>query len=153
MHRYIKAPPVQKWPLLLVGSTDVDGRCGAPCDSAPVPCDSAPVPCDSVPVPCDSPPAPGTYDMYILRPPKCPLLRGTYDMYILRPPKCPLLRGTYDMYILRVRMRERYILRPPKFVRMRARVRIRVHVTGGVLARGLTCVGPLSEQPHWRWPK
>ena len=30
---------------------------------------------------------------------------------------------------------------------------IRVHVTGGVLARGLTCVGRLSEQPHWRWPK
>ena len=49
--------------------------------------------------------------------------------------------------------RERYILRPPKFVRMRVRVRIRVHVTGGVLARGLTCVGRLSEQPHWRWPK
>ena len=48
---------------------------------------------------------------------------------------------------------ERYILRPPKFVRMRVRVRIRVHVTGGVLARGLTCVGRLSEQPHWRWPK
>ena len=23
-----------------------------------------------------------------------------------------------------------------------------VHVTGGVLARGLTCVGRLSEQPH-----
>ena len=59
------------------------GAVGAPCDSAPVPCDSAPVP-------CDSPPAP-----------------GTYDMYILRPPKCPRLRGTYDMYILRVRMRER----------------------------------------------
>ena len=57
------------------------------------------------------------------------------------------------MYILRVRMRERYILRPPKFVCMRVRVRIRVHVTGGVLARGLTCVGRLSEQPHWRWPK
>ena len=74
-------------------------------------------------------------------------------MYILRPPKCPRLRGTYDMYILRVRMRERYILRPPKLVRMRVRVRIRVHVTGGVLARGLTCVGRLSEQPHWRWPK
>ena len=36
---------------------------------------------------------------------------------------------------------------------MRVRVRIRVHVTGGVLARGLTCVGRLSEQPHWRWPK
>ena len=49
--------------------------------------------------------------------------------------------------------RERYILRPPKLVRMRVRVRIRVHVTGGVLARGLTCVGRLSEQPHWRWPK
>ena len=48
---------------------------------------------------------------------------------------------------------ERYILRPPKFVRMRVRVRIRVHVTGGVLARGLTCVGRLSEQPHWWWPK
>ena len=49
--------------------------------------------------------------------------------------------------------RERYILRPPKLVRMRVRVRIRVHVTGGVLARGLTCVGRLSERPHWRWPK
>ena len=36
---------------------------------------------------------------------------------------------------------------------MRVRVRIRVHVTCGVLARGLTCVGRLSEQPHWRWPK
>ena len=36
---------------------------------------------------------------------------------------------------------------------MRVRVRIRVHVTGGVLARGLACVGRLSEQPHWRWPK
>ena len=35
---------------------------------------------------------------------------------------------------------------------MRVRVRIRVHVTGGVLARGLTGVGRLSEQPHWRWP-
>ena len=45
---------------------------------------------------------------------------------------------------------ERYILRPPKFVRMRVRVRIRVHVTGGVLQRGLTYVGRLSEQPHWR---
>ena len=44
--------------------------------------------------------------------------------------------------------RERYILRPPKFVRMRVRVLIRVHVTGGVLARGLTCVGRLSEQPY-----
>ena len=44
------------------------------------------------------------------------------------------------------------ILPPPKLVRMRARVRIRVHVTGGVLARDLTCVGRLSEQPHWRWP-
>ena len=44
------------------------------------------------------------------------------------------------------------ILRPPKLVRMRVRVRIRVHVTGGVLARGLTYVGRLSEQPHWRWP-
>ena len=73
------------------------------------PCDSAPVPCDSTPVHCDCPPAPGTYDMYILR--------------------------------------------PPKFVRMRVRVRIRVHVTDGVLARGFTCVGRLSEQPHWRWPK
>ena len=57
------------------------------------------------------------------------------------------------MYILRVRMRERCLLRPPKFVRIRVRVRIRVHVTGGVLARGLTGVGRLSEQPHWRWPK
>ena len=47
--------------------------------------------------------------------------------------------------------RERYILRPPKFVHMR--VGIRVDVTGGVLARGLTCVGGLGEQPHWRWPK
>ena len=46
-----------------------------------------------------------------------------------------------------------FILQPPKLVRMRVRVRIRVHVTGGVLARGLTCVGRLSEQPHWRWPK
>ena len=36
---------------------------------------------------------------------------------------------------------------------MHVRVRIRVHVTGGVLARGLTCVGRLSEQTHWRWPK
>ena len=45
-----------------------------------------------------------------------------------------------------------FILRPPKLVRMRVRVRIRVHVTGGVLARGLTYVGRLSEQPHWRWP-
>ena len=35
---------------------------------------------------------------------------------------------------------------------LRVRVRIRVHVTGGVLARGLTYVGRLSEQPHWRWP-
>ena len=40
----------------------------------------------------------------------------------------------------------------PKLVRMRVRVRIRVHVTGGVLARGLTYVGRLSEQPHWRGP-
>ena len=55
--------------------------------------------------------------------------------------------------IRREMVRERYILRPPKFVRMRVRVRIRVHVTGGVLARGLTYVGRLSEQPHWRWPK
>ena len=45
-----------------------------------------------------------------------------------------------------------FILRPPKLVRMRVRVRIRVHVTGEVLARGLTYVGRLSEQPHWRWP-
>ena len=45
-----------------------------------------------------------------------------------------------------------FILRPPKLVRMRVRVRIRVHVTGGVLARGFTYVGRLSEQPHWRWP-
>ena len=45
-----------------------------------------------------------------------------------------------------------FILRPPKLVRMRVRVRIRVHVTGGVLARGLTYVGRLREQPHWRWP-
>ena len=45
-----------------------------------------------------------------------------------------------------------FILRPPKLVRMRVRVRIRVHATGGVLARGLTYVGRLSEQPHWRWP-
>ena len=44
------------------------------------------------------------------------------------------------------------ILRPPTLVRMRVRVRIRVHVTGGVLARGLTYVDRLSEQPHWRWP-
>ena len=35
---------------------------------------------------------------------------------------------------------------------MRVRVRIRVHVTGGVLVRGLTYVGRLSEQPHSRWP-
>ena len=42
---------------------------------------------------------------------------------------------------------------PTKLVRMRMRVRIRVHVTDGVLARGLTYVGRLSEQPHWRWPK
>ena len=41
-----------------------------------------------------------------------------------------------------------FILRPPKLVRMRVRVRIRVHVTDGVLGRGLTCVGRLSEQPH-----
>ena len=40
----------------------------------------------------------------------------------------------------------------PKLVRMRVHVRIRVHVTGGVLQRGLTYVGRLSEQPHWRWP-
>ena len=40
----------------------------------------------------------------------------------------------------------------PKLVRMRVRVRICVHVTGGVLQRGLTYVGRLSEQPHWRWP-
>ena len=53
----------------------------------------------------------------------------------------------------RERERDTYVLRPPKFVRMRVRVRIRIHVTGGVLARGLTCVGRLSEQPHWRWPK
>ena len=46
-----------------------------------------------------------------------------------------------------------FILRPPKLVRMRVRVRIRVHVTGGVLGRGLTCVGRLSEQPQWRWLK
>ena len=45
-----------------------------------------------------------------------------------------------------------FMLRPPKLVRMRVRVRIRVHVTGGVLARGLTHVGRLSEQPRWRWP-
>ena len=45
-----------------------------------------------------------------------------------------------------------FILRPPKLVRMCVRVRICVHVTGGVLARGLTYVGRLSEQPHWRWP-
>ena len=53
--------------------------------------------------------------------------------------------------IRREMKRERYILRPPKFVRMHVRVRMRVHVTGGVLARDLTCVGRLSEQPHWRW--
>ena len=41
-----------------------------------------------------------------------------------------------------------FILPPPKFVRMRVRVRISVHVAGGVLARGLTYVGRLSEQPH-----
>ena len=40
----------------------------------------------------------------------------------------------------------------PKLVRMRVHVRIRVHVTGGVLQRGLTYVGRLSEQPHWRLP-
>ena len=45
-----------------------------------------------------------------------------------------------------------FILHPPKLVRMRVRVRIRVRVTGGALARGLTYVGWLSEQPHWRWP-
>ena len=45
------------------------------------------------------------------------------------------------------------LLRPPKFGRVRVRVRIRFHVTGGVLARGLMYVGRLSEQPHWRWPK
>ena len=46
-----------------------------------------------------------------------------------------------------------FILRSPKLVRMRVLVRIRVHVTGGVLGRGLTCVGRLSEQPQWRWLK
>ena len=45
-----------------------------------------------------------------------------------------------------------FITLTPKLVRMRVRVRIRVHVTGGVLARDLTYVGRLSEQPHWRWP-
>ena len=45
-----------------------------------------------------------------------------------------------------------FILRPAKLVRMRVRVRLRVHVTGGVLARGLTYVGRLSGRPHWRWP-
>ena len=45
-----------------------------------------------------------------------------------------------------------FILRPPKFVCMRVRVRIRVHVTGGVLQIHLTYIGRLSEQPHWRWP-
>ena len=80
-------------------------------------------PCDTAPVSCDSAPVP------------C---------------DSPPTPGTYDMYILRVRMRETYILRPPKFVRIRVRVRIRVHVTDGVLARGPTCVGRLSEQPHWR---
>ena len=44
-----------------------------------------------------------------------------------------------------------FITLTPKLVRMRVRVRIRVHVTGEVLARGLTYVGRLSEQPHWRW--
>ena len=40
-----------------------------------------------------------------------------------------------------------------KFVRDRVRVRIRVHVTDVALARGLTCVGRLSEQPVSGWPK
>ena len=53
----------------------------------------------------------------------------------------------------RERKRERGILRPQKFVRMRVRVNVCVHVTGAVLARGLTCVGRLSEQPSLRWPK
>ena len=39
-----------------------------------------------------------------------------------------------------------------KLVRMHVRVRIHVRVTGGVLQGGLTYVGRLSEQPHWRWP-
>ena len=46
-----------------------------------------------------------------------------------------------------------FVTLTPKLVRMRVRVRIRVHVTGGVLSRGLTCVGRLIEQPHRRWPK
>ena len=50
------------------------------------------------------------------------------------------------------RERER-ILRPQKFVRMRVRVDVCVHVTCAVLARGLTWVGRLSEQPSLRWPK
>ena len=57
---------------------------------------------------------------------------------------CTITRGTGTAFSY---------CRPQTFVRMRVRVRIRVHVTGGVLARGLTCVGRLSEQPHWRWPK
>ena len=40
-----------------------------------------------------------------------------------------------------------------KFVRDRVGVRIRVHVTDVALARGLTCVGRLSEQPVSGWPK
>ena len=57
---------------------------------------------------------------------------------------CTITRGTGTAFSY---------CRPQTFVRMRVRVRIRVHVTGGVLSRGLTCVGRLIEQPHRRWPK
>ena len=54
----------------------------------------------------------------------------------------------------RDREREKYILRPPNSSACACVCAyIRVHATGGVLATGLTCVGRLSEQPHWRWPK
>ena len=45
---------------------------------------------------------------------------------------------------------KRYILRPPQILRMRGRVRVRVHGTGGVLARASR---RLSERLHCRWPK
>ena len=49
-----------------------------------------------------------------------------------------------------VRDGKRYILRPPQILRMRGRVRVRVHGTGGVLARASR---RLSERLHCRWPK
>ena len=116
------------------------------------PCDSAPVPCYSAPVPCDSPPAPGTYDMYILRPPKCPRLRGTYDMYILRvrmrevhtaaPKVCPHARACAH-----TRPRHRW------GVGERPHVRGSVERTASLVVAKTSCRGGQARWP-WRaeWP-